>query len=126
MRAAIAAPHVPLSGTPLLDVPTGDAIMGRMAYLVIATWRAKPESVDLVLDALRELAPATRAEPACRIYQPYRDPDDPLTIHLFEVYDDEAGYRAHTASEHFQRLAAGRAIPELVGRERDFYETVDV
>jgi len=97
-----------------------------MAYVVLATWRAKAESLDLVLDALRELAPASRAEPACRLYQPYRDPHDPLTVHLFEVYDDEAGYQAHAASVHFQRLAVGRAIPELAARERAFYETLDV
>jgi quinol monooxygenase YgiN len=97
-----------------------------MAYVVVATWRASPDTLDLVLDALAELAPASRAEPACRIYQPYRDLADPLTIHLFEVYDDEPGYAAHAASEHFQRLAAGRAIPALNGRERAFYETFDV
>ena len=97
-----------------------------MAYVVVATWRAKPETLDLVLDALAELAPASRQEPACRIYQPYRDPADPLTVRLFEVYDDEAGYEAHAASEHFQRLAARHAIPALASRERAFYETVDV
>jgi quinol monooxygenase YgiN len=97
-----------------------------VAYVVVATWRAQDESLELVLDALRELAPATRAEPACRGYQAYRDPADPLTIQLLEVYDDEAGYEAHLASEHFERLAAGRAIPALAGRERKFYETLDV
>jgi quinol monooxygenase YgiN len=97
-----------------------------VAYVVVATWRAQGQSLELVLDALRELAPASRAEPACRCYQLYRAPADPLTIRLFEVYDDEAGYEAHLASEHFQRLAAGRAIPALAGREREFYETLHV
>ncbi len=44
---------------------------------------------------------------------------------LFEIYDDEAACQAHAESEHFQRLAFGRAIPELESRERAFYETFE-
>jgi quinol monooxygenase YgiN len=44
---------------------------------------------------------------------------------LFEIYDDEAAYKAHAESEHFQRLALGEAIPELEARERGFYETFE-
>jgi hypothetical protein len=37
---------------------------------------------------------------------------------------DEAGYRAHQDSEHFQRLVVGEAIPNLESRERAFFETM--
>ncbi len=97
-----------------------------MAYVVLATWTAKEGSEGVVLEALAELAPISRQEPACRFYQPYQDPAQPRVFHLFEIYDDEDGYKAHGESEHFQRLGFGKAIPVLEHRERAFYHTLDV
>jgi quinol monooxygenase YgiN len=96
-----------------------------MAYVVSAVWTAKPGQEDLVRDVIRQLTPLSRAEPGCRFYQPHTDPDQPRVFRLFELYDDEAAYQAHASSEHFQRLALGRAIPELESRERAFYETFE-
>jgi quinol monooxygenase YgiN len=97
-----------------------------MPYVVSAIWTANEGSEQAVLDALRELAPLSREEPGNRYYQAYQDPEEPRVFRLFEVYDDESGYKAHMDSEHFQRLAFGTAIPLLESRERAFYETLDV
>jgi quinol monooxygenase YgiN len=97
-----------------------------MAYVVRATWTAREGAEDVVRDALAELAPPSRAEPGSRLYVVYADAGQPQVFHLFEVYDDEAAYRAHTESEHFARLALGTAIPVLESRERAFFETLDV
>jgi quinol monooxygenase YgiN len=96
-----------------------------MAYVVSAVWTAKPGKEDVVRDAIRQLVPLSRAEPGCRFYMPHFDAEEPGVFRLFEVYDDEAAYRAHGESEHFQRLGFGLAIPELDGRERAFYETFE-
>jgi quinol monooxygenase YgiN len=96
-----------------------------MAYVVSAVWTAKPGQEDLVRDVIRQLVPLSRAEPGCRFYQPHADPAERRVFRLFEVYDDEAAYRAHAESEHFQRLALGRGIPQLESRERAFYETFE-
>jgi quinol monooxygenase YgiN len=96
-----------------------------MPYVVSAVWTAKPGREDAVRDAIRQLVPLSRAEPGCRFYQPYADPAEPRVFRLFEIYDDEAAYRAHAESEHFRRLAFGQAIPELESRERAFYETFE-
>ena len=96
-----------------------------MAYVVTAVWTAQPGREDIVRDAILQLVPPSRAEPGCRFYQPYADPDDPQVFRLFEIYDDEAAYKAHAESEHFQRLALGQGIPELETRERAFYETFE-
>jgi quinol monooxygenase YgiN len=93
--------------------------------VVAATWTAKPGSEDVVLQALKELTPPSREEPGCRFYQAYRDPEEPLVFRLFEIYDDEAAYQAHGASEHFKRIGLERAIPVLESRERAFFETID-
>ena len=95
-----------------------------MAYVVIARWVARPGKEELVLGAIRELTPLSRAEPACRTYQASRSLSDPREFVLFEVYDDEAGYHAHLESEHFQRLGFGHALPALEDRRRSFYETL--
>jgi quinol monooxygenase YgiN len=96
-----------------------------MAYVVTAVWTAQPGQEDIVRDAILQLVPLSRAEPGCRFYQPYTDPDDPQVFRLFEVYDDEQAYRAHGESEHFQRLGFGLAIPVLEGRERAFFQTLE-
>jgi quinol monooxygenase YgiN len=96
-----------------------------MAYVVSAVWTAKPGKEDFVRDVILQLTPLSRAEPGCRFYQPHSDPAEPGVFRLFEIYDDEAAYKAHADSEHFQRLALGQAIPELETRERAFYETFE-
>ena len=96
-----------------------------MAYVVSAVWTAKPGKEELVRDVIRQLVPLSRAEPGCRFYQPYSDPAVPRVFRLFEIYDDEAAYKAHAESEHFQRLALEQAIPQLESRERRFYETFE-
>ena len=55
-----------------------------------------------------------------------RDAEDPRVFLLYEEYADEAAYRAHGESDHFRRLALEGAIPLLEGRERSFYESLDV
>ncbi|HEX9343814.1 MAG TPA: putative quinol monooxygenase [Actinomycetota bacterium] len=97
-----------------------------MPYVVLATWTAQQGSEAVVLEALTELAPISRQESACRFYQPYQDPAEPRVFHIFELYDDEDGYKAHAESEHFKRLGFGKAIPALEHRERAFYQTLDV
>jgi quinol monooxygenase YgiN len=97
-----------------------------MGYVVNAVWTAEAGSEEVVLEAIRELAPASRAEPGNRLYQAYQDPGEPRVFRLFEVYEDEAAYHAHAESEHFRRLAVEHAIPRLESRERTFFRTIDV
>jgi quinol monooxygenase YgiN len=96
-----------------------------MAYVVTAKWTAKEGEEERVLQAVRSLVEPSRAEPGCLYYQPTRDPEDPRVFFFFELYEDEAAYKAHGESEHFQRYGFGEAIPLLESRERSFYVTID-
>ena len=97
-----------------------------MAYVVSAKWRAKAGKEDRLLEVIREMTPASRAEPGNVFYQAQRSLEDPRLFYLYEQYTDEAGYQAHQDSEHFTRLVKEEAIPELLeDREREFYETID-
>jgi quinol monooxygenase YgiN len=96
-----------------------------MAYIVAATYRAKEGEEEKVREVLETMAPLSRAEPACRFYQAHRSPEDPKVFFLYEQYDDEAGYQAHMATDHFETYVRGEAIPRLESRERAFYVTLD-
>jgi len=96
-----------------------------MAVVLVARWVAKEGEEERVLAILEQLAPASRAEPGCRQYQPCRDREDPRRFLVFEVYDDDEALRAHGESEHFQRLVLDEAVPLLEGRDRSFYTTID-
>lgn len=94
-----------------------------MAFVVTAKWTAKPGEADAVALAVGKLLAPSRAEKGILFYQPHRDPADPNVFFFYEQYEDEAAYKAHGESEHFQEFGFGAAIPLLVSRERAFYET---
>ncbi len=96
-----------------------------MSYVVAATWRAKDGEEAEIRRLLGMIAPLVRAEPACRMFVVHESPEDPRDFFLYEQYDDEAGFEAHVASEHFERLVRGDAVPRLERRERSIYVTMD-
>jgi quinol monooxygenase YgiN len=91
-----------------------------MTYVVCAKWTAQPGHEAEVRACIEALVEPSRAEPGSLTYIPHADPADPRVFFLYEAYVDEDAYRAHGASEHFQRLAVERAIPLLESRERMF------
>jgi quinol monooxygenase YgiN len=95
-----------------------------MAYVVCATWTAKEGEEDAVLAAAQKLAELSPQEEGMLLYQAHRDPQNPLVFFFYEQYRDEAAYQAHVESEHFKRWGFGDAIPRLLERKREFYETI--
>jgi quinol monooxygenase YgiN len=95
-----------------------------MAYVVCATWTAKDGEEEAVLAAVQELAASSPREEGMLLYQAHRDPQNPLVFFFYEQYRDEAAYQAHVESEHFKRWGFGDAIPRLLERKREFYETI--
>ncbi|HEY6759931.1 MAG TPA: putative quinol monooxygenase [Baekduia sp.] len=94
-----------------------------MTFVVTAKWTIKEGREQDVEDAILALIEPSRAEPGNLFYQANRDLEDPRVVLFYELYADRAAYEAHGASEHFQRLAHGTAIPLLESRERRFYDT---
>src|SRR4029453_19476673 len=102
-RARRAPPHRP--GGDHKDPPTRYST-GRnptMALVLSATWIAKAGEEQTVLEALRNLSPASREEPGNLYYQAYQDPDERRALPLFLIFLDEEGGGAHTQQEHLQR-----------------------
>lgn len=96
-----------------------------MAFVCVATWVAKEGQIQLVEEALQHLSPASRTEEGNIYYQAYRNPEEPNTFKIFEVYVDEDAFKKHASYDHFEKWALGQAIPALELRQRDFFETLD-
>jgi quinol monooxygenase YgiN len=89
-----------------------------MSYVVAATYTVTPGEEESVLSNLEAMISPTRAEPGCQVYIPHRSQEDPSVFFLYEQYSDEDGFRAHVASDHFERHIKNEVWPRLAERRR--------
>jgi autoinducer 2-degrading protein len=68
-----------------------------------------PAERDNYLAAITENGIAAAKEPGCRRFDILNLASDPNHFFLYEVYDNEAAFQAHRASEHFKKYAATTA-----------------
>lgn len=94
-------------------------------YVIVARFTARAGQDDEVGDLLREMEPHANAEPGCRQYTVQRLIDDPRVFLLYEQYEDEAAFAAHTETDEFQRLILGEVVPRLSDRSREAFWTLD-
>ena len=74
-------------------------------FAVAVTFTLEPGQEAAFLDLIVENAAASLSgEPGCHRYDVCRDPDDPATIFLYEVYADAEAFDVHRNMEHFQRF----------------------
>jgi autoinducer 2-degrading protein len=77
-----------------------------LSYVVTVVFVAKPAHRDDFRRAMIENATASRElEPGCRQFD-VCETADASEIFLYEVYDSEAAFKAHLASDHFKRFDA--------------------
>ena len=88
-----------------------------MSYVLQVALRIKPDQVDAFMAKVLENAAHARGEPGCRRFDVLVDLKDPTQAMLYEIYDDEAAFVAHQATDHFKRYLA-EAVPLLEFRER--------
>jgi len=75
-------------------------------YVVTVVFKAHPERRDAFRVATLENAAASReTEPGCSRFDVCESADG-SEIFLYEIYDDEAAFKAHLATEHFLRFNA--------------------
>jgi quinol monooxygenase YgiN len=90
-------------------------------FQVIAHYHVRPGEIRTVIDALHQLAKASRTEPANLGYDFFQDLNDPDHLVILERYTDEAGLDAHRESEHFRTIGVGQIIPRLAERRIESY-----
>ena len=86
-------------------------------FVVAIMLEAKEGEADAVAEILRVMTPPTMAEPGVKLFLPYRSPTNPSHFFIFELYVNEAGWKAHEATVHFKAAIDG-LIPRLSRRER--------
>ncbi|MBV8987885.1 MAG: antibiotic biosynthesis monooxygenase [Solirubrobacterales bacterium] len=96
-----------------------------MAYALVVRMRTRDGEQRRAQELMRELVPASRAEPGCNQYIAHRDPEDDRVFLMYEQYRDKSAFEEHGQTEHFQRLAAGELFGLMEERDRRFYETLD-
>ena len=95
-----------------------------MAYVVIATWVAKPGQAEKIRQILETVTPGNRAEEKMLEFQAHVSRDDPDTFVLYEKYADASGYADHRATDAFKKHVIEEAIPNLTDRSVREFETI--
>jgi quinol monooxygenase YgiN len=96
-----------------------------MAFVVAATWKARPGQEDRILDVIKLMTPLSRREPGNIAYQAQVSSQDPGTFLLYEQYINAEAYADHKASSYFQQHVVGTALPHLERRDVTTWETID-
>jgi quinol monooxygenase YgiN len=91
---------------------------------VAVTYVIKAGHEEEAIALFHKLAPATRAEPGCRLYVVHRSTTDTRRFFLYEQYDDQAALDAHRAAPHFEQYAKNGLFPLLESRVPEIYEPI--
>ena len=71
-------------------------------YVVFSINKIKAEHLDEFLSQVRVHAANSGAEPGCVRYDVMQGLDDPQTVCLHEVFEDEAAFLAHQAYDYYK------------------------
>jgi quinol monooxygenase YgiN len=103
-----------------IDKTVKDAVDGG-GLLVVAQWEAKEGQADRIADILSRFLPEAQREPGAKLFLISRAKDNPAQFLFYELFRDEAAFKAHQESAHFKTYIAGEALPLLAKRERTQY-----
>lgn len=98
----------------------GEAIDGG-GLLVVAQWEAREGEAERVAEILRGFLPEAQSEPGVKLFLISRARENPAQFLFYELFRDEAAFKAHQESAHFKTYIAGQALPLLAKRERAQY-----
>ncbi len=90
--------------------------------LVVAQWEAREGQADRVAGILDRFLPEAQREPGAKLFLISRAKENPAQFLFYELFADEAAFKAHQESAHFKTLIAGEALPLLARRECAQYE----
>ena len=89
--------------------------------LVVAQWEAREGEADKVASILHRFLPEAQREAGAKLFLISRAKDNPAQFLFYELFADEAAFKAHQDSAHFKTYIAGQALPLLAKRERAQY-----
>jgi quinol monooxygenase YgiN len=92
-----------------------------MMLTIFARFHAAPGQADALADAIREVAPPTRAEPGCLNIETYRSTIDPQLFHIHSRWVDAAAFDHHAGLAHTVRFIA--TADALIDQPREISRT---
>ena len=88
---------------------------------MIAEVEKTGDARKVVAGILDRFLPEAQREPGAKLFLISRAKDNPAQFLFYELFADEAAFKAHQESPHFKTLIAGQALPLLARRERAQY-----
>ena len=110
-----------LEGTNLMSQTSMKNEVGQSGLLVVAQWEAKEGKADAVVDTLRRFLPQAQSESGVKLFLIGQNKENPAQFLFYELFENDDAFQAHQASEYFQSLIVGEALPLLSKRERKQY-----
>jgi quinol monooxygenase YgiN len=107
--------HYAMSLKTVSDVVNGGGL------LVVAQWEAKEGQADKVAEILDRFLPEAQSDPGAKLFLIGRGKENPAQFLFYELFRDEAAFKAHQESAYFKIYIAGQALPLLAKRERAQY-----
>jgi len=104
-----------------MDKKTVSEAVNGGGLLIVAQWEAREGQADRVAGILDRFLPEAQREPGAKLFLISRARDNPAQFLFYELFRDEAAFKAHQESAHFKTCIAGEALPLLARRERTQY-----
>jgi quinol monooxygenase YgiN len=125
----------PASAQSRSEKPQGATTMGQYAMdkktvseavsggglVVVAQWEAKEGQADKIAEILHRFLPEAQSDPGAKLFLISRGKENPAQFLFYELFRDEAAFKAHQDSAYFKTYIAGEALPLLSKRERTQY-----
>jgi len=109
-----------MTGYAIRERTINDAVK-EAGLLVVAQWEAKEGQADQIAGILDRFLPQAQAEHGVKLFLISRATENPAQFLFYELFRDEAAFKAHQESAHFKTHIAGEALPLLAKRERAQY-----
>src|SRR5882672_9155068 len=107
-----------------MDKKTVSEAVSGGGLLVVAQWEAKEGQADKVAEILQRFLPEAQSDPGTKLFLIGRGKENPAQFLFYELFRDEAAFKAHQDSACFKTYIAGQALPLLAKRERSQYALI--
>jgi len=104
-----------------MDRKTVSDVVNGGGLLVVAQWEASEGQADKVAAILDRFLPEAQSDPGAKLFLIGRGKENPAQFLFYELFRDEAAFKAHQDSACFKTYIAGQALPLLASRERAQY-----
>jgi quinol monooxygenase YgiN len=104
-----------------MDRKTVSDVVNGGGLLVVAQWEAKEGQADKVAGILDRFLPEAQSDPGAKLFLIGRGKENPAQFLFYELFRDEAAFKAHQDSAYFKTYIADQALPLLAKRERAQY-----